>query len=239
MAFADKHTISAWTFQDVLLESYRYAPGPAESLPAHCHDEYQLGISINFPGEYTYRGARHPVPVGSVNVIHPGEMHSARDTEYRHVYADFRKVYVAPALVQSAAAEVRRRKSDLPFFAAPIILDADLAKLFLDFHTASAEALPLLEQESLLLTLLARLITRYADDRQELRPFGSERGPVRRVREYLQDNYAENVSLERLAPIGGLSRFHLLRVFRDEVGLPPHRYQIQVRIEARETAPRR
>lgn len=96
MTTEDKHTIRAWTFQDVLLETYRYAPGPAESLPPHSHDEYQLGVSVNFPGEYTYRGAVYPIPVGSFNVIHPGEIHSARDTEYRHVYADFRKVYVAP-----------------------------------------------------------------------------------------------------------------------------------------------
>ncbi len=215
----------------MLLESYRYAPGPAESLPVHSHDEYQLGISINFPGEYTYRGKRHPVPVGSLNVIHPGEMHSARDTEYRYVYADFRKVYVAPERVKSAATEVSGRKSSLPFFAEPIIFDADLAKLFLDFHNASEKAKPHLEQEALLLSLMAELITRYADNRHELRPFARERDGIQRVREYLQDNYADNVSLGRLATVAGLSRFHLLRAFHHEVGLPPHKYQIQVRIE--------
>lgn len=133
--------------------------------------------------------------------------------------------------VRSLAAEVTARKSNLPFFAEPIIFDSDLATLFLNFHNASAEAKPQLEQETLLLLLMAKLITRYADDRHELRSLGAEREGIRGVREYLQENYAENVSLERLAAIAGLSRFHLLRVFRKEVGLPPHKYQIQVRVE--------
>ncbi|HEY9282236.1 MAG TPA: AraC family transcriptional regulator [Pyrinomonadaceae bacterium] len=226
-----QHIIRVWTFQDALLESYRYAPGPAEELPKHFHDEYQIGVSINFPGEYTYRGARHPVPVGSLNVIHPGEMHSARDTEYRHVYADFRKVYVAPERVRTVAHELTGRKAGLPFFPEPIIFDTDLATLFLDFHATKEEANPLLERETLFTSFLARLIVRHADERHRLMPFKGERDGVRRSREYLRDNYAENVSLGRLAQIAGLSRFHFLRAFHREVGLPPHKYQTQVRVE--------
>ncbi len=46
---AVQHTIKVWSFPDLLLELYRYAPGPAESLPKHCHDEYQFGLSLDFP----------------------------------------------------------------------------------------------------------------------------------------------------------------------------------------------
>jgi AraC-like DNA-binding protein len=40
----------------------------------------------------------------------------------------------------------------------------------------------------------------------------------------------EIVSLERLADLAGLSPFHLTRIFRREVGLPPHVYLKQVRV---------
>lgn len=33
-----------------------------------------------------------------------------------------------------------------------------------------------------------------------------------------------------LARVAGLSAFHLCRVFRDAVGMPPHAYQTQVRV---------
>ena len=53
---------------------------------------------------------------------------------------------------------------------------------------------------------------------------------VRRVREYLVEAHAGNVSLEDLAKVANLSPYHLHRVFTREVGMPPHAFQTQVRI---------
>jgi len=50
------------------------------------------------------------------------------------------------------------------------------------------------------------------------------------TREYLEDNLGRGVPLEELARLANLSPFHLSRVFRDEVGLPPHAYQTQARL---------
>ncbi|MGV2289778.1 AraC family transcriptional regulator [Trinickia sp. YCB016] len=47
-------------------------------------------------------------------------------------------------------------------------------------------------------------------------------------------NYREDVSIDALAALVGLSRFHLMRAFRKEFGIPPHAYASQRRlIEAR------
>lgn len=75
-----QHIIKAWLFKDILLEFYRYAPCPPGQVPTHYHDEYQFCLSLDCPGEYYYRGIYYPVPTGSLSVIHPGEIHSARDT---------------------------------------------------------------------------------------------------------------------------------------------------------------
>ncbi|MDP9481416.1 MAG: hypothetical protein M3R38_38090, partial [Actinomycetota bacterium] len=64
------HQVKVWSFREVLLESYRYAPGPAGTLPAHSHEDYQFCLSLDFPGEYSYRGSSYGVPVGSLSVIH-------------------------------------------------------------------------------------------------------------------------------------------------------------------------
>lgn len=49
--------------------------------------------------------------------------------------------------------------------------------------------------------------------------------------EYLLDNLSEKVSLHELSRIVGLSSFHLVRVFRQETGFPPHTFLINARIE--------
>ena len=55
--------------------------------------------------------------------------------------------------------------------------------------------------------------------------------PVRRAREYLFANLADNVPLAHLAAIAGIGTFRLLRAFRKVHGVPPHRYQLAMRIE--------
>jgi AraC-like DNA-binding protein len=57
-----------------------------------------------------------------------------------------------------------------------------------------------------------------------------ERPEIARLREILRERLAEAVTLDDLTEEVGLSKFHLLRLFRDEVGLPPHAYQLQLRI---------
>jgi AraC-like DNA-binding protein len=50
----------------------------------------------------------------------------------------------------------------------------------------------------------------------------------------LHDSYRERISLDQLAACAGLSPFHFLRVFVQDVGLTPHAYLNQIRVrEAR------
>jgi hypothetical protein len=134
-----EHQVKVWSFRDILLESYRYAPGPAESLPTHSHEDYQFCLSLDFPGEYRYRGSSYGVPVGSLSVIHPGEMHSVRDPEDRRKTANYKLMYTRPDLLRNAASEVAGRNISEPFFPSPIILDGDLGRRFLDLHVSLAE----------------------------------------------------------------------------------------------------
>jgi AraC-like DNA-binding protein len=72
-----------------------------------------------------------------------------------------------------------------------------------------------------------------------LYPLGSEVRAVRRAREYLHANAPEGVSLEDLASVVGLSKFHLARVFARDTGLPPHAYQQRLRLWRALPLPRR
>jgi AraC-like DNA-binding protein len=46
----------------------------------------------------------------------------------------------------------------------------------------------------------------------------------------LDANFTQKVSLDELCRLADLSAFHLVRSFRDQVGLPPCQYQLQRRI---------
>jgi AraC-like DNA-binding protein len=138
--------------------------------------------------------------------------------------------YLDSALLQKAAAEISGKRRDIPFFSTPTIHDTELASLLRNLHVTLEAGGTALERESKFLWTFAQLAKRHADDSSVERGMGDERAVVRTVRQYLEDRYTENVSLDDLARVAGLSAYHLLRVFRSETGLPPHAFLEQVRV---------
>jgi AraC-like DNA-binding protein len=54
---------------------------------------------------------------------------------------------------------------------------------------------------------------------------------LQRVGDYIMAHLAENIELQALADIAGLSRFHFARMFKQSAGTPPHHYLMQRRLE--------
>lgn len=198
------------------------------SFSPHTHEGFAIGVIIDGAEAFAYRGARYTAPAGSIVVIQPGEVH----TGYAATEAgwSYRMLYPAAALLQKATSEVAGRESFLPFFPIPVIQDKQLAECLSHLHLVLETATERLERESCFLWSLAQLVTRYAVH-VKLKPVGRENQSVKRVQEYLGVHFAENVSLEKIAALAELSPFHFIRVFRRQIGLPPHAYLTQVRVK--------
>jgi AraC-like DNA-binding protein len=200
----------------------------SHSLPRHFHEELELGIRQGDGWQFSYRGAMHSVPSNTLVVTQPGEAHQADCTSDQD--CTFRGLRIGTDLLQQVAIEVAGRKTEVPFFPRPLVHDSDLNTQIVQVHQALEQSISQLEQQTLILDLLAQLILRCAGDPPCFAKLGEERQPVERVRAYLENHYDQEISLEQLAQVANLSSFHLNRSFRKTFGLPPHAYQIQVRI---------
>jgi AraC-like DNA-binding protein len=215
----------------ILLEHYRYPPGPPGADDMHTHDDYQLGLCLDFPGEYVLRSGSIAVPVGTLSIIHPGELHAARDPIERRTPATFRMFYLPLDLVQRVSTELSSRPPALPFFATPVIDDRHIIDRFLALDAALTQSGARLAQEDALLAALTALFIRYADTRHTLPNAPDALPALKRVRDYLHAHAADNVSLATLATLADLSPFQLCRAFRATYGMPPHHYLNRVRID--------
>jgi AraC family transcriptional regulator len=56
----------------------------------------------------------------------------------------------------------------------------------------------------------------------------------RDIQDYIRANLADELSVERLAMVAGLSPSHFLRAFRQTAGQPPHQYVLATRLEMAE-----
>jgi AraC family transcriptional regulator len=53
----------------------------------------------------------------------------------------------------------------------------------------------------------------------------------KKVFDYIEDHLDEEISLQQLAEIAQLSRYHFARAFKHSFGIPPHRYHMSRRME--------
>lgn len=220
--------IEVWRPHDLSQLELRRGFGVARPVPRHWHEEYQLCLIQSGPSELNYRGTSYPTPPASLFMVYPGEVHSNR--VYDGAGCSYRTLFVDAELMRRAAAEVYGKESGLPFFPTSVVFDKDVLRQYLDLHFVLERPSSSLERQSLLLDLLAVLITRFAEQRPRPRLRRSEQQGIRRACDYLIENHAENVSLEHLARIASLSPFHFNRVFSEKFGMPPHAFQTQVRV---------
>ncbi|HEY2748495.1 MAG TPA: AraC family transcriptional regulator [Polyangia bacterium] len=83
-----------------------------------------------------------------------------------------------------------------------------------------------LEQEELLAAFLES-----ASDVQSGLPPAELTPLIARAKKLLEERFADDVRLEHLEAEIGLSRFYLVRRFRAEVGMPPHAFQLAMRLD--------
>ena len=197
-------------------------------FPKHTHERYAVGVLEQGALGFFYRGENLVAAAGDVNLCVPGEVHTGQPAapegwSYRMFYLDAR-------ILQNVAAEISDRPRELPFFQSGVIADPALARHLYGVHRRLETSAPRLEQETLFLGVLAQLIRRHADTPLPPARTSPEPHAVKQVKGYLEQHYAEAVSLEDLAQLTQLSRYHLVRVFGKTVGVPPHAYLRQVRI---------
>jgi AraC-like DNA-binding protein len=59
----------------------------------------------------------------------------------------------------------------------------------------------------------------------------AEHAAVRRARAHLRERWDQRVTLAELSAVAGLSRFELVRRFRDQNGVTPHAFQTNLRVQ--------
>lgn len=192
------------------------------------HETYSITTVFAGGCEERYRQAIYRTGPGVSMLVEPGEVtvHTA-PPQTRALCV----VFIAPALVEQALREAGSTVTR-PRLTAGAVRDQALFEAFTRLQRVLTGTATRLERQSLLAACLQLLLDRYAEQRPPAAPVGREAAAVRRVRDYIHAYYAENISLDDVAALVGLGRFHLVAAFKREVGLPPHAYHVQVRVAA-------
>lgn len=200
--------------------THRFAP--------HAHETYAIGLCTEGRVAVRHGGARHVMGPGDVLLVNPGELHTGEpDSPAGWGYT---MIYPGVDLIREAADARRSRPGPAPRLPAPVIRHPLLATQAAATLRTLADGSDPLAGECLLASLLDRLIEpgaaapRRGWSLRELNP------RISRVRDYLHAHFARQVAIAELAGVAGLSSFHLIRLFRARIGLPPYMYLEHLRV---------
>ncbi|MBA2488165.1 MAG: helix-turn-helix transcriptional regulator [Chloroflexi bacterium] len=219
---------TTYSLGSTVIETYRYEPGPPGFIPPHHHDQWSLCLSLDFPGRIRHGGETHSVPVGSLLLVAPGEVHAEWDPHSRSTASHFTVVYLEAVEVAAAVAELdgggwprTQAHGD------PVFFDSRLAGRLGALYPRRPVA-PGLEGDVAGVELISDLVGRRA--RSQVRASKPPTRAVALMRQYLADQPERNVRLDELATLTGLSKYHMVRSFRGEVGMTPHAYHVAGRV---------
>lgn len=149
--------------------------------------------------------------------------------------AEVLKVRIAPALLDRVIAD------SCPASASVELLDdfgtrdariEAIARALLD-ETKNAGVAGRLYVESLAIQLIVHLLRHHSSAGRRLEDAAAPlpRYKLRRATEYINDNLRESLALEDIARTVSMSPYHFAHVFKQTVGVTPHHYVIERRIE--------
>jgi len=206
---------------DCLTASFR-----RHAYPLHSHDTYTIGNVEAGVETWTSRGTRHYAGPDWFALNNPLDVHDG--APYGEGYA-YRMSYPSVDLILEIAAGLSgRRVTAPPVFRTLAVHDPIGARLFSGAHRLLESGSDALAGEERLHRAYAHMLARHAG--LEPATLGRESGPVARVRDAIEQRFAESLRLDDLAAIARLSLHHLIRVFRAEIGLTPHAYLVDVRV---------
>ncbi len=197
------------------------------SFSKHVHETFAIGVIEQGAERFYYRGGEHQASAGQIVVVEPGEIHTGQAVTQQGW--SYRMFYPSVSLLQKIAGEINLDKLTVPHFPQPIIDDNETAHLIRNLHIVLEKATSHLERDFHLREAFGALMLRHQRERLVVDNI-TDRWAVDKARDYLEAHYSQNISLDTLASVTGVSPFHLARLFRAQTGLPPHAYLVHVRL---------
>ena len=204
--------------------------GTVLDVPRQAHDALQVLLPTTWV-EVVDGSGRQPrlVGPGSIHLTSPLQLHAIRGVGGGPV--GLRVMLVAPAALAKLWRQLGAPVGATTFRPAQAIVDdlelyRELSELFDDFRRPVVA----LDNATRLVACLARL---FGEHDRWATAEGTRAVPstgIERVRDHLGAHIPDAISLDELAAVAGLSKFYLLRAFRNAFGLTPHAYQMQLRL---------
>jgi AraC-like DNA-binding protein len=194
----------------------------------HSHDALVVAVTEAGGSEFRSRGEVHEATSSALLVFNPAEPHSGRMA--RSLLWRYRGLYLTEGALRRLADALGIET--VPYFTTNRFPDADLVAAFRQLNLALEEGRDALLERERLVASFGRLFRRYGSGGQRIAVAAPDHRALTKVEAVMRQRYDEPLSLDGMARVVELTSFQLIHLFKRTVGLTPHAYLTQIRLEA-------
>ena len=206
----------------------RRASDSAACYAPHSHSTLSIGAVDGGESVFSRNGQRQKLVRGDVVLIPAGEVHSCNPADDGRW--SYQMLYLDPAWIGGVVGEMgvfdAMVLNRLPPDVAPRRVHERLTQLNKCLFSSATDE----DKEAALLVFVGDL---FAEGRlrRKVRTGALDSARLRAVQALIAERCAESLSLDKLAREAGMSRYHFVRAFSRAIGMTPHAWQLDRRIE--------
>ena len=211
------------------LEAYRFR-GISQPFPNHFHEHYVVGIVEEGRRRVLCMGREHELDAGDLLLLDPFDSHACTQTDGRTL--DYRGINIPVEVMRRIAKDIYG-EVEPPRFAEAVAPGGVLLEPLRELHDMLMDGSREPGLEEFFLFTMEQLLGSYsAHHAPDPFPALAADAGVESVRRFIDAHYGERITLERLAEVACLSKYHLIRSFTRRVGISPYAYLEAVRMNA-------
>ena len=193
----------------------------------HSHDEFSFGVIDEGEANYLNLNQKNAISAGTTVTINPDDAHSCNP---KAGHWSYRMLFVNALWIGKLQQEMLGSYSQdyLPF---PSLFETNhtLFQTFSElFETLLKETNPLIAESQLIQFLELCFIPESSNNITAIKV---DLTRINQVKELIMDQLDTNHTLDEFSIQSGLSRYHLIRSFKQAYGQSPHAFQLDQRIK--------
>ena len=211
---------------ELKVEAYHFQ-GIMQKFPNHFHEYYVIGFIEKGQRYLSCKNKEYTIAPGNLVLFNPRDNHTCEQIDGKTL--DYRCINIQPDTMSKAVFEIIG-KEYLPYFTSQVIFHSELVAVLRELHQMMMEEEKDFRKEEIFFFLLEQLIQEYTE-RAVPAEKARQSAEAKSICEFLEMYYMENITLDDLCKLTGLSKYYLLRSFTKQKGISPYSYLETIRID--------
>jgi AraC-like DNA-binding protein len=196
--------------------------------PKHFHEGYAIGIATKGLQTIILQNGDYIIGPYSFMFLDPGEIHAHK--AFEHIAWSHKMLYISPEYISWLQKNNIIHVKGTLSFKVPLATDNSLYQTFYALHTLLASQLNNRYMEREFDQCMGAIFNHYATEKLA-RPNGDLCERMMDIQYYIEGHFHENLNLEKLSKTFHLSKFKLIRNFKQNKGITPNEYLTILRVE--------